>query len=84
MKAFIDEIIEIGLDNKEEQINLLTECGVKFIEVGEGIVKIPVQKITLSEEKMNELFYEVFSDQRISYLSIGGVGCDFAMNITSN
>ena len=46
------------------------------------LFEIPVQKITLDEQGMNELFYEclhVLLDYRVEYSALGGKGCGFSL-----
>ena len=46
---------------------------------------IPVQKLCLYEVDMNTLFYDVidrFFDYDLQYSGLGGVGCDFSIDIT--
>ena len=46
------------------------------------LFEIPVQKITLDEQGMNELFYEclhVLLDYRVEYSALGAKGCGFSL-----
>lgn len=51
-------------------------------------VTLQVQKCTLAEQDMNEIFYEVllphFRVGWLKYSPLGGAGCDFAMRINRN
>ena len=51
-------------------------------KLGCWLFEIPVQKITLDEQDMNELFYEclhVLLDYRVEYSALGGKGCGFSL-----
>ena len=45
---------------------------------------IEVQKCTLDEEAMNDLFYNVITNFRykLEYAALGGKGCDFALHVS--
>ena len=49
-------------------------------------VEIPVQKISLTEEGMNELFSDILYDFpfgfSLNYAFLGGKGCEFSLEIT--
>jgi len=60
---------------------------VNLMESGFSVT-LQVQKCTLAEKDMNELFYEVlrhhFGVGWLKYSPLGGAGCDFAVRIGRN
>lgn len=60
---------------------------VNLMESGFSVT-LQVQKCTLTEQDMNELFYEVllphFRVGWLKYSPLGGAGCDFAVRIDRN
>ena len=51
-------------------------------DIGGYLFEIPVQKITLDAQDMNDLFYECFNvllDYRVEYSALGGEGCGFSL-----
>lgn len=60
---------------------------VDLMESGFSVI-LQVQKCTLTEQDMNELFYEIllphFRVGWLKYSPLGGAGCDFAVRIDRN
>ena len=49
------------------------------------VMTVAVQKVTLGELVMNELFAEflgIYFDTKLEYAALGGAGCDFALRVT--
>ena len=49
------------------------------------LFEIPEQKINLSEQNMNKLFFECLYllEYNLEYAALGGAGCDFALELYS-
>lgn len=78
MKLHIRETLK--LEAISADTSLLEDCSIHHKAVGD-VIEIREQKCTLNELVVNELFAEHFYPFDIEYAYIGGVGCDFAINI---
>lgn len=81
---------EIRADEQEGLENLRNLCKrmcvhTTFDESPDQVVMtVAVQKVTLDELAMNELFAEflgVHFDTKLEYAGLGGAGCDFALRV---
>ena len=80
MKLYIDEEIKFEIDYQScNFIDTLKEMSV-YHNVKNGICTVRVQKITLAEEDMIELFEECFGGLTFTYANIGD---QFAMRVTT-
>lgn len=81
---------DFNIEDYEEVYNLaLKAYGVQFenLRIDDNSFQLTIftQKIVLDEIAMNHLFYDVLEEiqnTKLSYSSLGGQGCDFAMRLT--
>lgn len=83
-----DEEVEEHQEAFQELLDICDKFGVHYCRDfrQDGIeFDIHVQKVTLDEVSMNQLFAEVLRlfDYDIRYAALGGAGCDFAIELTA-
>lgn len=71
----------------KDTTDICDACGIQYMfdnPEGSIIFTIYVQKVTLDEFKMNEIFAEVLTyfEYHLEYANIGGRGCDMALCLT--
>lgn len=79
MKLCIDKDITFRLSNESiDFISTLKEMSV-YHRVSSDVCTVSIQKITLDEEDMTELFEECFGDLTFTYANLGD---QFSMRVT--
>jgi hypothetical protein len=90
MKLYITETLNFKTQEiadstvqPQEIVDYLKEDFTIFAKVlDNGFIEIEQQKVTLDEIKINELFDQVFHIFKIEYACMGGVGCEFNLNVS--
>ena len=83
MKLFIDKdfVTEIWPD-LEDVVIFLKRCTIYHQIISDYEVQILQQKIVLDEVDTNTFFMHIDRQSyRLEYASLGGVGCDMALNV---
>jgi hypothetical protein len=83
MKLLIEQdfVTEIWPDMKAVVI-FLKRCTIYHQSISDSEVKILQQKIVLDEVDINTFFMHIDRQSyRLEYASLGGVGCDMALNV---